>query len=442
MNKKTPYDLDRSINILDIHKQFEGGLRTVDTSDDSGTIFLKESENFSLSKHAFIKKRYGTYINEKFKFNEKPFLDVIQGYFEYVDEDGDVHKIIFVNGIPYIKNPKGENPNVFDKTIVYNTEEGFEYPDPEEVFTETNWDISTLAKSLLTVSLNLATISFFMIPNFFSLGYSKASAFLEYVLEYFYKSKGTTKAKATLDFLEILNKALEGKSKANALAKIIWTALDNYEFEGNIKSEAILKLMWSATDNYEFEGNIKSKVKAKLLYETAKLVLHEFEGKLISETEASMNYIYLLNYILEGKLISKTQAKLLYEVTQFLVHEFEGLGKTKTEASLETLTDRPVDWVDGGTFLTAQNTCNNENDVNNTREAGTSITYTWVTIGSYTPDPNQDESTGGTCNSAGDVGGTRTQCFQDFETGLWECQVQECTEVTTTQYEICKVKGL
>ena len=101
-------------------------------------------------------------------------------------------------------------------------------------------------------------------------------------------------------------------------------------------------------------------------------------------------------------------------------------------------TDRPVEWVDGGSSLTAENTCNNESDVNNTRVKSTSTTYQWVTINSYVASTN--ESVSGTCSTAGHVGNTRIVCIQ--EGNDWLCAEQECTAVTTTEYEICKVAGL
>ena len=53
------YDVNTQTKLLDIHKQFQGGLKTVDTDDSLRTLFLRQAENLELSEYGFLEKRYG-----------------------------------------------------------------------------------------------------------------------------------------------------------------------------------------------------------------------------------------------------------------------------------------------------------------------------------------------------------------------------------------------
>lgn len=107
--RRQTYNLDRQTQLLDIHKQFMGGLKTIDTDDALSSVFLRDVNNLSLSEYGFLEKRYGTYVNDEFQNIPFDGTKPIQGYFEYVDDDGDIHKILFYDGVGYIKNPKAEN---------------------------------------------------------------------------------------------------------------------------------------------------------------------------------------------------------------------------------------------------------------------------------------------------------------------------------------------
>ena len=56
-----PYDVNTTRRYIDVNKQFNGGLKTIDTDDSLGAVFLRQAENVSLSEFGFIEKRYGTY---------------------------------------------------------------------------------------------------------------------------------------------------------------------------------------------------------------------------------------------------------------------------------------------------------------------------------------------------------------------------------------------
>jgi hypothetical protein len=107
------YDVNTTQRYIDVHKQFQGGLKTVDTDDALGAVFLREAENVSISEFGFLEKRYGTYENFKqtvgINANSK-----LQGYWEFEGYiiyavDGD----IFVNGT---------------QINTFHTEAGLRYP--------------------------------------------------------------------------------------------------------------------------------------------------------------------------------------------------------------------------------------------------------------------------------------------------------------------------
>jgi hypothetical protein len=141
--RRQTYNLDRQTKLFDIHKQFMGGLKTIDTDDALGSVYLRDINNLSLSEFGFLEKRYGTYVSDEFPGIEFQGDKPIQGYFEYVDDDGEVHKILFYNGICYIKNPKAENVQDRDVYVVqqsFETEPGFIYPDPDILKSKVDWN--------------------------------------------------------------------------------------------------------------------------------------------------------------------------------------------------------------------------------------------------------------------------------------------------------------
>ena len=108
------YDVNITQRYIDVHKQFQGGLKTVDTDDALGAVFLRQADNISISEFGFLEKRYGTFEN----FKKTVGIDAnskLQGYWEFKDfiiyaVDGD----IFVDGVGIIET--------------FHTESGFRYP--------------------------------------------------------------------------------------------------------------------------------------------------------------------------------------------------------------------------------------------------------------------------------------------------------------------------
>lgn len=120
-------NVNQRTKVIDVQKQFPGGLKTVDTDDALGKVYLREAENVSLSEFGFLEKRYGLAEEEEFLFDtQPPNLDRIQGYFEFTKEDGSVDKILFVDGSPYIK---ASSDTVYRLSEIFYTEPDFVYPD-------------------------------------------------------------------------------------------------------------------------------------------------------------------------------------------------------------------------------------------------------------------------------------------------------------------------
>ena len=53
------YNVNTQTKLIDTHKQFNGGLKTVDTDDALQDFFLRQAENVSISEFGFLEKRYG-----------------------------------------------------------------------------------------------------------------------------------------------------------------------------------------------------------------------------------------------------------------------------------------------------------------------------------------------------------------------------------------------
>lgn len=106
------YDVNKITRYIDVHKQFRGGLKTVDTDDALKDVYLREAENVSLSEFNFIEKRYGLHkLNEYTPWGgaTPSISSLVQGYFEYYVDANTVHKIIVIEGKIYINSGSGFN---------------------------------------------------------------------------------------------------------------------------------------------------------------------------------------------------------------------------------------------------------------------------------------------------------------------------------------------
>jgi hypothetical protein len=110
MGSRYQYDVNKITRYIDIHKQFQGGLKTVDTDESLRDIYLREAQNVSLSEFNFIEKRYGLHQNGD---PHVPWNSIenasskLQGYFEYYVNATTVHKIIAFEGRFYVNQGAG-----------------------------------------------------------------------------------------------------------------------------------------------------------------------------------------------------------------------------------------------------------------------------------------------------------------------------------------------
>lgn len=149
-------DVNQRIKIIDVQKQFPGGLKTVDTDDALGQVYLREAENVSLSEFSFLEKRYGLGQEELFEFEQDfPNVEKIQGYFEYTNENGVVDKILFADGKPYIKQGTGK----FKLQSGFYTEPDFVYPDLTGVFDAAPEAVNIEQDVSITLTVNAALVT-------------------------------------------------------------------------------------------------------------------------------------------------------------------------------------------------------------------------------------------------------------------------------------------
>lgn len=100
------YDVNTNVKLLSTHKQFTGGLKTVDTDDSLKGFFLRDAENISLSEFGFIERRYGLVSDTDFSFTGNS-VDKVQGYFEYKKAGGVKDELLFYGGRLYLNYEGG-----------------------------------------------------------------------------------------------------------------------------------------------------------------------------------------------------------------------------------------------------------------------------------------------------------------------------------------------
>lgn len=124
------YDVNSRVKLLDVFKQFQGGLKTVDTDDSLKSLYLRNAENLEISQFGFIEKRYGQYEASELLTGLNANSN-LQGYFEYKRENGTIDKILFIDGKLYLN---GTQINYI------KSESGKRIPDPA-VFAELGMDV-------------------------------------------------------------------------------------------------------------------------------------------------------------------------------------------------------------------------------------------------------------------------------------------------------------
>ena len=132
------YDVNTQTKLLDIHKQFQGGLKTVDTDDSLKTLYLRKAENLEISEFGFLEKRYGQNIHQELIASGLTSTSNIQGYFEYKRDDNTIDKIIIIDGKLFLSI----NGASFTQVTYIKSESGKRIPDPV-VFATLGMDVNT-----------------------------------------------------------------------------------------------------------------------------------------------------------------------------------------------------------------------------------------------------------------------------------------------------------
>lgn len=97
------YNVNTQTKLIDVHKQFRGGLKTVDSDDALGDIFLRDVNNLELSEFGFMEKRYGQYIRQTLLQGVNMTDESkVQAFFEYKRKDGNIDTIIVLDGVLYL----------------------------------------------------------------------------------------------------------------------------------------------------------------------------------------------------------------------------------------------------------------------------------------------------------------------------------------------------
>lgn len=127
------YDVDSRQKLLDTHKQFQGGLKTVDTDDSLKTLYMRDMSNLSLSEFGFLEKRYGQYEVEKI-VEGLPSDARMQLYTTYTRDDGTVDEITIISGKLFL------NGELVEYVYLDSEVEDARYPD-KEVFTDLGLEV-------------------------------------------------------------------------------------------------------------------------------------------------------------------------------------------------------------------------------------------------------------------------------------------------------------
>ena len=205
------------------------------------------------------------------------------------------------------------------------------------------------------------------------------------------------------------------------------------ELTSNAVTASVMDYVVALSEPIELTSNAVAS--STLDYELGLNLTEELFGDSIGV--GTLDYELALNQTIELQANSIGNGLINYDIIADI--DIDLLSQATAKADMIIETDRPVEWVEGGSQTTPNKVCNNENDIGNVRVKSSTTTYEWVTINTYTA--MTDESVSGTCNIADHVGNTRTVCFPDLNNpNQFACTVQECTAVTVTVYETCQLE--
>ena len=125
MGTRQNFNINTQAKLLDIHKQFQGGLKTVDTDDALQDFYLRQADNVSISEFGFLEKRYG--LGEKEELLQTTAK--VQGHFYYKFQ-GETDEILAAGGLFYIKR-HGET--TFTAVSSFARVVGAQYPPAQDI---------------------------------------------------------------------------------------------------------------------------------------------------------------------------------------------------------------------------------------------------------------------------------------------------------------------
>lgn len=98
MGTRQNFNINTQAKLLDIHKQFQGGLKTVDTDDALQDFYLRQADNVSISEFGFLEKRYGLGKKETMVTTN----DTVQGHY-YFKKGNLTDELLIAGGKIYLK---------------------------------------------------------------------------------------------------------------------------------------------------------------------------------------------------------------------------------------------------------------------------------------------------------------------------------------------------
>lgn len=118
------FNVNTQAKLLDIHKQFNGGLKTVDTDDALQDFYLRQAENVSISEFGFLEKRYGLAKKQTILSGSPVDNAKVQGHFIY-KYGALTDEIIAIGGNLYVKL---DGATTFSRITSFLTPSSFTYP--------------------------------------------------------------------------------------------------------------------------------------------------------------------------------------------------------------------------------------------------------------------------------------------------------------------------
>lgn len=118
------FNVNTQAKLLDIHKQFNGGLKTVDTDDALQDFYLRQAENVSISEFGFLEKRYGLAKKQTILSGSPVDSAKVQGHFIY-KYGALTDEIIAIGGKLYVKH---DGDTTFSPITLFDKHSSFTYP--------------------------------------------------------------------------------------------------------------------------------------------------------------------------------------------------------------------------------------------------------------------------------------------------------------------------